>query len=244
MSGGVAVEQVEWSASVEHALRRLSAVTWAGALSGLVVGGVGGRLAMLVLARLNPEATGIISDDGFRIGQFTAATLNLLLIGSGLGVLGAGLYFVLRGLFIGPRWFQVLSISVGPAVVVGSMLVHLDGVDFTLDPAWLGVAMFVAIPGLYAAMLTVFAERWLGQDGFFVTGNRWVALLPLLLWAPIAPALALLLLGMLAFEVSRRTEAGQTLTHHPASAWAARAALAAIFVLAAVDLTRDTLALA
>ena len=40
-------------------------VTWAGALLGLLVGGVGSRLAMLLLARLNPEATGVISDDGF-----------------------------------------------------------------------------------------------------------------------------------------------------------------------------------
>ena len=47
---------------------------------------------------------------------------------------------------IGPRWFQVLSISLGPAVVVGALLVHPEGVDFTLlRPRWLAIALFVAI---------------------------------------------------------------------------------------------------
>ena len=45
--------------STLDAARRLAAITLAGALLGVLVGGVGGRLAMLLLARLNPEATGV-----------------------------------------------------------------------------------------------------------------------------------------------------------------------------------------
>ena len=45
---------------------------------------------MMLLARLNPEATGITSDDGFRIGQFTVGdTLQLLLTGTVFGLIGA-----------------------------------------------------------------------------------------------------------------------------------------------------------
>jgi hypothetical protein len=134
----------------------------AGALTGVLVGGVGGRLAMMLLARLDPQATGVRGDDGFIIGRFTVGgTLSLLVVGSGLGLLGAASYAVLRALMIGPRWFQVLSISMGPAVVVGQMLVHTDGVDFTpLEPAGLAIVLFVLIPGVYVVLLTMRAKRW------------------------------------------------------------------------------------
>jgi hypothetical protein len=37
-------------------------------LLGLLVGGVGSRLAMMLLARLNPGIAGVTSDDGFIMG--------------------------------------------------------------------------------------------------------------------------------------------------------------------------------
>src|SRR5262245_53536377 len=120
-----------WGKSAALAARRMGAVTALGALLGLLVGGVGGRLAMMLLARLNPEATGVTSDDGFTMGQFTLSdTVNLLLLGTLLGVVGAGVYVLLRGLRIGPRWFQILCIGAGPAVVIGALIVHPDGSTF------------------------------------------------------------------------------------------------------------------
>ena len=225
----------------EHVVRRLAAVTWAGALLGLLVGGIGSRLAMLLLARLNPQATGVTSDDGFTIGHLTTDTFNLLAVTTLIGVLGGGIYFVLRGLMFGPRWFQVASISLGPAVVVGSMLVHVEGVDFTvLDPVWLSIVMFVVIPGVYAALLTVVGERWLSADSTFITSSKWLAAAPLLLWIPLAPFLAVLVLALLAFEAVRRTRSGGVLLAHPAWPWLARAALVVLFMLAVFDLGRDT----
>jgi hypothetical protein len=231
--------QPTWAASGARAVRRLSAVTAAGGLLGLLVGGVGGRLAMMLLAQLNPEVTGRESDDGFTMGQFTGATFNLLIIATLLGVVGGGFYFVLRGLLVGPRWFQILSISVGPAVVVGSQIVTTDGIDFTLDPALLAVAMFVLIPGLYAALLTVLAERWLAADGPFVRAPLWLAIVPLLLWSPIAPALGLLAVGLVAFEAVRRSDRGAAVLARPVLAQMSRAALVVIFALALVDLVGD-----
>jgi hypothetical protein len=86
-----------WRASADQATRRLAAITAVGGLLGLLVGGVAGRLAMMLLARLNPEVTGTTSDDGLRIGQFIVTdTIGLLLTGTAFGVIGAGGYTVVR----------------------------------------------------------------------------------------------------------------------------------------------------
>jgi len=231
-----------WGMSAERALRRLATTTAAGALLGLLVGGAGGRLAMGLLAILNPRATGVTSDDGFRIGQFTVSgTLNLLIVATVIGALGGGIYLVLRNLMIGPRWLQVLSISAGPAVVVGSMLVHVDGVDFTLlRPPLLAIAMFVAIPAVYAALLTLLAERWLEPDNWFTKGPRILAMAPLLVWLPIAPLLAALAVGWLLTEWSSQLRRPPTAQMLSVTHWVARIALAALFAVSLFTLVRNT----
>jgi hypothetical protein len=231
-----------WREPAERAVRRLSAITLAGALLGLLVGGVGGRLAMMLLARLNPDATGITSDDGFRIGQFTVgATLNLLLIGTLFGLIGACVYALVRHLMIGPRWFEVLSIAGGPAVVVGAAIVHSDGVDFVLlEPAWLAIALFLAIPALYAALLTVVAERWLQEDAWAARAPLPLVAIPLLLLLPLAPLLAVMVaVWALNAGLRRHHRFGAALAH-PALPWIARAGLAVVFVVALVDLAEET----
>jgi len=232
-----------WGKSAALAARRMGAVTALGALLGLLVGGVGGRLAMMLLARLNPEATGVTSDDGFTMGQFTFSdTVNLLLLGTLLGVVGAGVYVLLRGLRIGPRWFQILCIGAGPAVVIGALIVHPDGVDFRLlEPTWLAIGLFVAIPGVYAALLTVYAERVLRPGGWWQRAPLALAAAPLVLWiGPAAPLLLVVTAGWVAREGLRRTRAGAVVLGHPALGWATRLGLAAIFTIALLDLARDT----
>jgi len=237
----VETSSLGWRASGEGAARRLSALTALGGLLGLLVGGVGGRLAMMLLARLNPEAVAATSDDGFRIGQFTTSgTLSLLLIGTGFGIVGAGVYAVLRPLMLGPRWFQVLSIAGGPAVVMGAAIVHTDGVDFhLLGPPWLAIGLFVAIPGTYAGLLTVFAERLLRGDSWFSRAPLMFAAAPLALWAPLAPLLAVLLVLWASREGLRRMPRGAAALGHPALPWAARLGLVALFALGLVDLGKD-----
>lgn len=145
--------------------RTLGIGVLAGALSGFVVGGIGGRLFMFVLAELNPEDSGVHTDDGVPIGQFTVSgTLNLMVITTVIGIIGGLVFLALRGLRFGPGWFRVLSMPVGATIVVGSLLVHSDGVDFTLlQPVGLGVTMTLAVPFLYTLMLAWLADRWLGD---------------------------------------------------------------------------------
>ncbi len=225
-------------------LRRLAATTWAGAILGLVVGGLGGRLAMLLLARLNPAATGVVSDDGFVMGRLTTGTQTLLVVGTALGVLGGGIYFVLRGLRIGPRWFQVLSLAVGSGVVVASLIVHQDGVDFTLlGPPLLAISLFVAIPVLYAALLTVVAEHWLRTDGRASRWPWWIVLAPLVLWLPLLPVALLGLAGIVVVMAARQFPAGRRVLGFPGLKSIAWVGLAALFVWCVADLTRDVMAL-
>jgi hypothetical protein len=228
---------------VQPALRTLATVTLIGVWCGVLVVGVISRLAMLLLAELNPEVRGVTSDDGFVMGQFTlSGSVNLaLLAGPLLGILGAGCYVALRGLTTGPPWFRLLSISLGPGVVVGSVIVHTDGVDFTLlEPLWLTVALFVLIPAVYVVLLSLIAERVLAAD------RQWPRLttyLGIACWGPLFPVFLLLAAGWAALVGLRHSGIGATLLAHPATAWTARGVLVAVFLYAVVDLASDVRAL-
>src|SRR5262245_46818474 len=69
----------------------------AGVIVGLVVGGVGGRLAMLLLRLTSPDSViGVESDDGFEIGVFSDQTMFLLQATAALGGTFGALYAALR----------------------------------------------------------------------------------------------------------------------------------------------------
>src|SRR2546428_4509923 len=73
----------------------LGAGVSAGFLAGILIGGVGGRLAMMVLRLTsNPALRGVSTDDGFTIGRVSAETLFLLGVIAGLGMAG-GLFYLL-----------------------------------------------------------------------------------------------------------------------------------------------------
>lgn len=144
-------------------LARVLGVLFAGGVLGALIGGVGGRIVMYLLIRLSPAADGVTSDDGFEMGRFTlGGSLNLVAVATILGVVGAVLYLLVRWLLFGPWWFRVLSVTLAAGVGVGNLLVHTDGVDFTLlEPALVSALAFIAVPAAYGAALTVVAERWL-----------------------------------------------------------------------------------
>ncbi len=161
-----AEERTTLGADTREVARLVLTGTAAGALAGAVVGGLGGRLVMLVLRLTSdPIVLGTTSDDGFEIGRFSVVdTLGLV---GGLAAIGAAngaLYVVLRGA-IRPRLRAPLWSLFG-AAVGGSQFVHADGVDFTLlEPLWFAVAAFVALPGLAALCVALLVERWLRDDG-------------------------------------------------------------------------------
>lgn len=164
-------------AGTRGALDALRVVVVAGVGLGVLVGGIGGRLAMLLLRVTSPDhVVGLTSDDGFRIGQVTlAGTYSLFVVGAGVGLIGAAVYGLVAPWLIGPGWFQRVTVALGSGAVVGGMLVHTDGVDFTaLRPTWLAIALFVAVPALFGALVGPVRDRLARPDGWSATGwRRW-----------------------------------------------------------------------
>jgi hypothetical protein len=142
--------------------QRLWVLIVAGIPTGVLVAGVGSRLAMLVLRLTSPDSVvGVTSDDGFEIGRFTlGGTYNLLMLGAMVGLIGAAAYRAVRPWLLGPNWFRRLTVAAGSGAVVGSMLIHADGIDFrVLKPTWLAVGLFVALPALFGALIGVVVDR-------------------------------------------------------------------------------------
>ncbi len=225
-------------------LRMVAASVSAALLVAVFTAGVGGRLAMLLLARLNPRVHGIVSDDGFVMGRFDLGnTVEFVVtISWFVGVVSGLVYLAIRSLRFGPTWFRRASMAIGPAVVIGAMMVNQRGVDFVLlDPAWLPIALFVLLPGLHAAGTSRLADRWLDDPDGWWFRTRWgwlVGLLPLL---PVAAILGPVVLAAAAVHAIRpRWTRGRSAVRLQN---AARVGLAAVFGVALVDLVRDVVAL-
>jgi hypothetical protein len=149
---------------------------------------------MLILRLTSPDhVKGVTSDDGFTIGQVTlGGTYNLIVIGAAVGVIGAAAYVAVRRWLVGPLWLRRASVGATSGVLVGSMLVHADGVDFTvLEPLWLAVSLFVLLPVVVGVALAVVVDRVSSPDSWTARGRaRWA--LPVALVILVAPAIAVI----------------------------------------------------
>ncbi len=195
---------------------------------------------MGILASLNPEDTGVISDDGFEMGRVTlGGTAQLLLASLQFGLIGALLYLALRNLAIGPRWVRIASLTAGGTVVFGALLIH-DGVDFTLlGPSWLPVVLFIAIPLLYIPVTALLIEHWLRPTGWFFTADKQRVAAVLLVWIASGVLLPLVAIAIGAAFVTGRALSEMSEKTKFATAWAARALLGALGVVALVALVSD-----
>src|SRR3954471_13473251 len=134
---------------VRGALRHAAIGVAAGALVGLVVGGILGRIAMLVLRLTSgSEVIGLHTDDGFEIGRFPLmGSLNLAFVYTVFGIV-LGLLYALARRFL-PRRGRVVAWAAVTGALGGGAFVHSDGIDYlVLDPLWLAIAFFVALPAL------------------------------------------------------------------------------------------------
>jgi hypothetical protein len=132
----------------------------AGGIAGAFVGGVGGRLAMLLLRLTSPDAViGMTSDDGFEIGVVTTQTVTFIFGMAMLGGVGGVLYSAAR-MSIRPE-LRLPLWTLANAAVGGAGVVHEDGIDFRLlEPAALAIALFVALPAVAAVVTVTLVERW------------------------------------------------------------------------------------
>ncbi len=236
---------VRWLPCVAERMRVLIV---AGIATGAIVAGVGSRLAMLLLRVTSPDRVrGIRSDDGFTIGQVTlGGTYSLVTLGAAVGIVGAGAYRLVDGWLIGPSWFRRLTTGLASGAVVGSMLIHADGVDFTaLKPTWLAVGVFVALPALFGTVIGVAVDAVGGSDSWTSQGRRrWV--LPLVLIACF-PATLFVVASMLLFvglwALLRDVDVSAEVRRAPAIGWAIRTAWMVVAVIGLVALVNDIAAL-
>jgi len=196
---------------------------------------------MALLAAQNPEDAGVISDDGFTMGQFTVGgTAQLLAAALQIGLVAALSYLVLRQLAMGPRWMRVVSIAAGGAVVFAALLIDPHGVDFTvLDPHWLPVVLFLMIPAAFVVLLSLLVERWLAPTSWFVTAPLRQVGAVLLVWIPTGPLVVVLAAAVGIGLLWRRTSTRAPQRLLTGVAWAARALFAIIGVWALIALVSE-----
>lgn len=222
-------------------VRKLSAAVAAGALAGFVVGGVGGRLAMFVLRLTSdPSVRGRVSDDGFTIGILSGATVFLFGLTTVVGALGGAAYLAIRTwLPPGGRPWVAGALT---GLVGGALVIRPHGIDFTeLEPLWLAVGMFVALPAVYGVATSLLAERFLKPDSRLLRSGAgiasWVALLPLALTGP--PGLAILAVVVALALAGPRVQGMGRLWASAPAVWLGRTALVAVGIRAAFELGRD-----
>jgi hypothetical protein len=227
--------QDEWLAILD----KVGAAVLSGLLSGLLIGGVGGRLAMFVLRLTSPDALhGAETDDGFTIGEFSGETLFLLAIAALAGIVLALAYLTVR------RWLPARRRPLQGAVLAGllggALIVNPGGIDFTLlEPLGLAVAMFVALPALYGAA-TVALTEWL-----LVRPGRWrpARVAAIVLFAVIGffglVGAVIAVVGFGAYFAARRWPEIAQGAASPAVTWVVRGLLLVGAALCAVDLWGD-----
>ncbi len=157
---------------------------------GFVIGGIGSRIAMLVLRLTSsPNLHGVQTDDDFTIGIISSASLFLLFLCLFVGAIGGIVHAVTATWIpsrVAPLVNALLTGSIGAAQILNP-----HGLDFELlDPLGLAVGMFVVIPFAYGALLPVLARR-LATWGQVAPGWRFkasfapvVMLLPTAFWRP------------------------------------------------------------
>lgn len=146
-------------ARVGAVLREVARGGIAGLVAGIVVGGVGGRLVMLVIAQLNRDAFGEVTEADAVIGRFTVSGTLALITFGGLGAgLAAGVLWVILSPWLPwtgrRRWLAAMPIAVALGTFI---LVESTNRDFTLvRPTWLILALLLGLVALTGA-----ATAWL-----------------------------------------------------------------------------------
>ena len=156
-------EQTGFSPTGE-VLRDIARGGISGAIVGIVVGGLGGRVVMRIVAILHPDAVGALTENGNRIGDVTVGgTLFLVLFGLILCAL-AGALWVIVGPWIPGNTGARALLTAGIAIAIGTPeLIIGRNPDFVIldhDPRV--VALLVALVGLIGLSIALL-DSWLDR---------------------------------------------------------------------------------
>jgi hypothetical protein len=137
-------------------LREIARGGLAGLIAGIVVGGVGGRVVMSIVAVLNPDASGLLTENGEVVGRFTVqGTLALITFGGlSAAALGAVVWVIVSPWVPGSGARRAL-LMMPIAVAIGSfILIESTNSDFLiLRPTVIILALLVALVALNGAAI-------------------------------------------------------------------------------------------
>lgn len=179
----------EWRGRLRQSIRTVGGVFSAGAIAGVLVLGVVGRLVMRILGATSGNAQGLLTDADEIVGEITfgGSFAFLVFVGLGGGIVSAAGYLFIR------TWLPAKAGSAGlifGILVIGTLGVSdalaPENVDFAiLRPLWLAVLLLVATGFLFATTFTAIAAR---LDQFAQTTGRGRGLLyPALIFGVIPP---------------------------------------------------------
>lgn len=169
----------------------------AGAIAGVLVGGLGGRLAMRILAATSGDSVqGALTDAEERVGDITlSGTLGLVIfIGIFGGIAGGLLFMALRRWLPNRAWMAGLAIGMLLLFIARADPLDPKSVDLEiLSPELLAVALFLVLFPLYGMVLASLVARFDRSYPVLSRRPRAIAahlpLLPVVLAPPLALAL-------------------------------------------------------
>jgi hypothetical protein len=200
VASAVADDGATRSPAADSAMRRYTIGVIAGAVAGLLVGGVLGRLVMYGLRLTSPAAAmGKTTDAKSTIGEWSLRTFGLLETGIALGAEVGALYILVRPWL--PRRYRPLMTGIFGATAGGALFIHPHGVDYyVVKPLYLTVPTFLLLPAIFGYLLGHLVERMI-DGGFMATAPTWLLWVPLIVVLPavahvsLAPPVVLMLLA-------------------------------------------------
>ena len=118
-----------------------------GALAGFISAGVGSRLVMKITALIDESTRGVNTDATATVGDFTVGgTIELLVLGTFLGIVGGLVYLGVRRWLPGPPAWHGLAFGFLTLFTLGNAVLDPNNVDFQIfEPILLILALFAAL---------------------------------------------------------------------------------------------------
>jgi hypothetical protein len=211
-------------------LAALRALWWvalgvsAGAASGALIAGAGGRLVMRLLAvTAGDSAQGAITEAEETVGKITfGGTFGFIFFVGVLGGALTGLMFVaIQRWLPGGRWKGVTT-GVLLLILVGTRIEPLrtSNEDFDLvGPSWLAITLLAALVILQGVAVAAFTARWSHTMPLLTSPRavlRYLPLAPFLIAG--VPLLALLLIVLIAIAIEK-LDLRRRVSHTTAHVW-------------------------
>lgn len=135
-----------------------------GAGTGVVVAGLGERLAMRLVAAVTPTAAGRLTEAGDTVGSITLdGTLDVLKMAGVVGAAGGLAYLVARPALPDGAWWRGFGFGVVAAALAMLPTVEGNRGDFRILPVALSVLAFAVPIFTYGAVTAATIDRLLGR---------------------------------------------------------------------------------